>query len=158
MAQWATQSGRIDRYPRQYSLYPEADTGRPATRAAVLVVESDDLVRDVVTRALQSAGYVAFGRRDAGEAHLLLAAIPVSACVVEQYLAGGANGMQLFRWLRQRHADLPVVMTSGRSDPVVAEQMRPDPAARFLAKPFGARQLIEIVGELVAPRLAATAA
>lgn len=116
---------------------------------SVLVVESDDLIRDVTMRALRNAGYAAFGCRDGREARTMIQVSEFAICIFEQSIEGDMTGLDLYRWLRQRSDRLPVVITTSAGVGNVVDRVRPDPALRILAKPYGTRTLTDMLGALL---------
>lgn len=137
-----------DGFPRRDSV---AEAPLPPLRAAVLVVDPHELVREVMVRALRMDGYTVYGCGDARQASALFEIVAFTGCVVDQALLGDVDGVQLLRWIRRREAGMPVVLTSGMADHDFAELLRGDPALRYLAKPFGARKLVDILGRLIKP-------
>jgi CheY-like chemotaxis protein len=59
------------------------------------------------------------------------------------------TGTQLARELRELRPELPVVITTGYSETIDSESARDLGAAAYLAKPFGARELVKVLREVL---------
>jgi DNA-binding NtrC family response regulator len=124
----------------------------PQGRAAptVLVVEDDGVIRMVLAAELEDRGFAVV---EAGTTHAALAALAegpaVAAVVTDVRVPGPVDGLGLARWMAERAADVPVVVTSGYAvrDRDVAGV---NPAiARVIAKPYDPRDVAEAVAELL---------
>jgi len=132
---------------------PEA---RPVTAPAagtetVLVAEDEQLVRVLIRKVLEQAGYTVLlaaggeealqlAERHAGTIHLLLTDIVMP----------GMNGRELSRRLTQRRPDVKVLYVSGYADDAVERHGVLDPGTAFMQKPFSpsalARRVREVLG------------
>lgn len=121
----------------------------PFLRTMLLVVDPNAPVREVISMALRGRGYRVVGCETAEAARDLLIANPFAACIMDASLHGDMGGLELLRWLRARDIALPVVLTSGMSGHDLGGPLPQDKALRFLAKPFGTRRLIELLGGLI---------
>jgi signal transduction histidine kinase len=123
----------------------------PGGSETVLLVEDDELVRDLANRLLKQLGYkvlVAVNGEDAlhvarehdGEKiHLLLADI-----VMPQM-----GGKELAIKLKILRPDVKVLYTSGYADNAIAHHGFLDPAIHFLQKPFSLKTLSQKVREVL---------
>jgi DNA-binding response OmpR family regulator len=113
----------------------------------VLVVEDDGVIRMVLAAELEDRGFAVV---EAGTTHAALAEGPaVAAVVTDVRVPGPVDGLGLARWMAERAADVPVVVTSGYAvrDRDVAGV---NPAiARVIAKPYDPRDVVEAVAELL---------
>jgi FixJ family two-component response regulator len=57
----------------------------------------------------------------------------------------GASGLDVVRSVRARRPDVPIVLVTGYATAEVAERSREAGATDFLAKPFDATELLEVV-------------
>ncbi|MEZ5420103.1 MAG: response regulator [Vicinamibacterales bacterium] len=124
---------------------PPAAPRMPASRASVLLVDDDDLVRDLIRRTLAAAGHdveTADSGMDALRSHA--EAGPVDVLVTDLTMPG-LGGVELARRLAARQPDLRVLFVSGCADDVLPET----PANEFLAKPFEAVDLLAAVDRLL---------
>lgn len=130
-------------------LLPVADpiepVAPPAVRRSVLVIDDEELVRDVVTRMVEDLGYTAVAAHDGTRGLELAASRPFDAAIVDLTLPG-MHGADVIRELRARYGKLRIVLCSGydrdRQGPVDADVYLPKPfrieaLERALAKALG---------------------
>jgi DNA-binding NtrC family response regulator len=109
----------------------------------ILLVEDDDLIRDILGEALHEAGLDTVRSATAELALELLNNEVPRVMVTDINLGAGMDGLALGREARQRHPGLPIVYISGRYAAVSG--LRPD--ERFLPKPFPASALLKTIAE-----------
>jgi DNA-binding response OmpR family regulator len=105
----------------------------------VLVVDDEQIVREVVVRYLERDGYRTLEAADGDRARELLEAESPSLVVLDLMLPG-TDGLSLCRWIRSR-SDLPVIMLTARgeeTDRVVGLEIGADD---YVTKPFSPREL-----------------
>ena len=119
----------------------------------VLVVDDEEIVRDVVVRYLKRDGYRTLEAGDGDEALRLLEEDP-PALVVLDVMLPRTDGLEICRWIRAR-SDLPIIMLTARgeeADRIVGLELGADD---YVTKPFSPRELAVRVRNLL--RRAATA-
>ena len=112
------------------------DNGSMST---VLVVDDEPVVRDVVVRYLEQAGYRTLQAADGDSARELLEQETPSLVVLDLMLPG-TDGLSLCRWIRSRSA-LPVIMVTAlgeEADRLAGLELGADD---YLTKPFSPREL-----------------
>jgi CheY-like chemotaxis protein len=111
-------------------------------RKAVLLVEDDDLTRQVFSLVLEREGYSVLAARDGHEALDLLQAGARPDCVLLDLGLPDVDGRQLRECLRQdpAWAAIPVLLVSG--DPNVAREAAALGAAGYLHKPVEPEDLL----------------
>lgn len=140
----------IDRAPRpsppQASPYEPAPAPPPpaAARFAVLAVEDDPGLSQLIELALQEAGLEVTMASDSAAAMRALAARPFDLLLTDHGIPGGMNGSSLARWAVQRWPGLAVVLASGS----VAIDDQAPAGSTVLRKPFGPRELLEAVDRI----------
>ena len=105
----------------------------------VLVVDDEQIVREVVVRYLEREGYTTLEAGDGDLARQLVEQHAPSLVVLDVMLPG-TDGLELCRWIRSR-SDLPVIMLTARgeeADRVVGLELGADD---YVAKPFSPREL-----------------
>ncbi|HEX8242617.1 MAG TPA: ATP-binding protein [Longimicrobium sp.] len=111
--------------------------GPPAPGAAlrVLVVDDDQVDRQIVRRGLARAGVDAHVDEAAGalEALAMLGAGPYD-CVFLDYNIPGGDGLTLLKGIRQAGLEVPVVMLTGHGDEQVAVELMKAGAVDYVAK------------------------
>jgi CheY-like chemotaxis protein len=114
---------------------------------AVLLVEDEPLLGELMTEALIDQGFEVHAAPDAGDAlrHLLSGA-DVDILFTDIDLGGGMDGAALAQLAREMRPKLPVVYTSGRQSP---DQIAFVPGAAFLAKPYSLDTVRKTLAQLV---------
>jgi PAS domain S-box-containing protein len=108
-------------------------------RGTVLVVEDEEGVREVVGRMLERLGFQVLQAADGVDAiHLFDQHEGTVAAVLLDLSMPRMGGQETLHRLRQRSADLPVVLMSGYTEQEVAAKIldRAGGAVGFLQKPF----------------------
>lgn len=108
----------------------------------VLVVEDDDTLRAILLRSLDRRGFSTIGAVTYEEAIIQLAAGPPVYAVVDLWLPT-RSGLDLVEEIRRVSPGTRVVAMSGTSGPGAAAESLRRGAARFLAKPVDADQIVE---------------
>jgi DNA-binding response OmpR family regulator len=119
----------------------------------VLVVDDEEIVRDVVVRYLERDGYRTLEAADGDEAVRLLEEEAPSLVVLDVMLPR-RDGLDVCRWIRAR-SDLPIIMLTARgeeADRIVGLELGADD---YVTKPFSPRELAVRVRNLL--KRAATA-
>lgn len=109
----------------------------------VLLVEDDELIRDILGEALHEAGLDTVGIPTAEDALALMAQDGPKIMVTDINLGPGMDGLALGRAARLRFPSLPIVYISGR----YAEVTGLGQDERFLPKPFPASALLKAIEE-----------
>jgi DNA-binding response OmpR family regulator len=115
----------------------------------VLIVDDDPDLLELLQRILQGAGYVTRGATTAAAAMSALDEDPgPAALIVDVSLAGRA---QLAERLRANQASLPVLFISGYAieDVWTMGIPTPGPGLAYLKKPFGSRDLLESLANVL---------
>ena len=121
----------------------------------VLVVDDEEIVRDVVVRYLRRDGYRTLEAADGDEALRLLEEDP-PALVVLDVMLPRTDGLEICRWIRAR-SDLPIIMLTARgeeADRIVGLELGADD---YVTKPFSPRELAVRVRNLLKRAAAAPA-
>jgi DNA-binding response OmpR family regulator len=107
--------------------------------SCVLVVDDEPIVRDVVVRYLENAGFSTMQAGDGLSARALLQTKTPSAVVLDLMMPG-MDGLELCRWIRSR-SDVPVIMLTAlgeEADRIVGLELGADD---YITKPFSPREL-----------------
>jgi CheY-like chemotaxis protein len=124
--------------------------GKPGGR--ILVVDDDDLVRELLVSSLQDAGFDASGAENGEQALGQVDRGTTFDAVVTDLSMPGMNGWDLVRALRSRRSDIPILMLTGYVDGLDDETNEPRPG-RFalMQKPALPEQLAERLFRLMDP-------
>ena len=114
-------------------------------RPSVYIVDDDEAVRDSIRLLLESSGFVA---REFASADLFLRTDTGDmGCLLLDLHMPGISGLELLRLLRSRGLKRPVIVVSGRRDPVQDAEVWAAGASALLSKPFDDQQLLDLVTE-----------
>lgn len=112
----------------------------------ILLVEDEEGVRQATARALTRLGYAVDSTEHGAAALALLAADPEPVdLVVSDMMMPVMGGLELWRAMRERQWDTPILFISGYSTESVAQATRNDPGAHTLSKPWTVAELAHAV-------------
>lgn len=114
----------------------------------VLVVDDDEAVRVMLARLLESRGYPTSRARDAAEARRLLADGDFALAIMDIVMPG-ESGLELAGFARQSWPAMPIILISGYSSDDSLALCAVDSKVRFVPKPFGADEFLDLVREAV---------
>jgi PAS domain S-box-containing protein len=112
----------------------------PHSPDAILVVDSDDMVRGVVRRVLQQAGYRVLEARRGDEALDVIAHAPEPVALA---LVEAADNAEMVERMASAYPRVKVILMAG-------VEPGPDRSAAFLRKPFTHGELLRVVREALA--------
>jgi len=105
----------------------------------VLIVDDEEVVRDVVSRYLRRDGFTTCEAADGLAARDLLESETPCLAIVDVMLPG-LDGLELTRWIRRR-SEVPVILLTARADEadrIVGLELGADD---YVCKPFSPREL-----------------
>jgi DNA-binding NtrC family response regulator len=115
----------------------------PGGSETILVVEDDELLRDLVVRMLQDAGYQVI---EAKNAEAALDIVKASKAGIDLLLTDaimpGKSGAELLQQAKSIRPELHSLLMSGYTGDLVALRGGRLPQASFLEKPFTRRSLL----------------
>jgi FixJ family two-component response regulator len=115
-----------------------------AATPRVIVIDDDASVRRSIARLLTMEGHRVECLASADE-FMRSGLIAEAACLVMDIRMPGLNGLELQQALIDRRSDHQIIFITGHGDvPMCAQAMKAG-AVDFLAKPFGAQELLEAV-------------
>jgi len=130
-----------------------AHPGLPPPRPlmpTILVVDDEDIVRALVTRALREAGYqVVQAQHGAAALALLEGQCETIHLVISDLVMPGVGGREVARWVAAHCPKLPVLFISGYPRSYLEAHDLYDDATPLLRKPFLPSRLLEAVRELL---------
>lgn len=131
---------------------PEEAPAKPA--ASILVVDDEESLRASVVRQLASAGFATFEARDGTEAIRMYAEHrPEIAAVLLDLVMPNTSGGETLAMLRYYDPALPIVITSGYSEPEARSLKQAERGVGFLRKPFSATELTTELRRVMRERL-----
>jgi PAS domain S-box-containing protein len=117
---------------------------------SILLVEDDDIARELLCELLTEEGYALMATADAEDA-LRRASEPGARIdlLISDVVLPDLSGLELARRIRARHPDTRVIYVSGYTDQALADRGVLEADAAFLRKPFGNATLLETVREVL---------
>jgi DNA-binding response OmpR family regulator len=112
-----------------------------ADAGVILVVDDEDLVREVVGDYLRRDGYRVLTAADAQQARTLLDRHRPALAVLDIMLPGG-DGLSLVREVRAQGSDLPIILLTARDDEIDRIMGLELGADDYVTKPFSPRELV----------------
>jgi len=110
----------------------------------ILVVEDEELLRELAVEALEDAGFDVIEAASGEEAMSRCREHMADALFTDIKLPGKINGWDIAEHCRRTHPELPVIYASGYSH----VEHRPVPGSRFFQKPYRPEQVINAIREL----------
>ena len=126
-----------------------ANTGDD-TKPLVFAVDDEPMLLELVAMVLEPLGYRVRTFRDPGTAvRAFSLADPRPSLIVTDFAMHSMNGMDLIRECRRIDPEQKIILVSGTVDETIYRNspIKPD---CFLAKPYPAKQLAEMVKSLLA--------
>ena len=123
---------------------------REARKPGILVVEDEEIVREVMTENLENAEYQVTATGHPGEALRLLEANPGIRILITDYFLPGMNGLSLASQAMALRPGLSVILATGQA---IDRSELPDPSIVLLTKPFKLAALFSAIDTLVEPAL-----
>jgi PAS domain S-box-containing protein len=115
-------------------------------KGKILLMDDEEMVRDVVGAMLKEAGYEVEYAKDGAEAidHYVTAGKsgkPFSAVIMDLTIPGGMGGLEAIRHLRHIDSDVKAIVSSGYSDHPVMANFRKHGFSAVIPKPFRISEL-----------------
>lgn len=116
----------------------------------VLMVEDDEMVRNLAEKVLTRAGYRVITAEEGGEGILLFEKHQddISLAILDVIMPN-KNGAEVWQTIRTVDEALPIIFCSGYSENYLPENVRDDTRVSMLTKPHGSRQLLSKVREML---------
>jgi CheY-like chemotaxis protein len=115
----------------------------------VLVVDDEQVLRDLYSEVLSEAGYSVMTAASGVAALALVAAQPFDL-VVTDYRMEGMDGIELVRRLKRARSQMPVILLTSHIGPTTALEALRAGAFWYLTKPVEVDTLIGKAGEALA--------
>lgn len=122
-----------------------------ASSETLLLVEDNEMVRDLAGRILRSLGYTVLEASHGPEALRLIEEYraPVHLLLTDVVMPGGMNGRELAEQISRRYPDLRVIYMSGYTDNAIIHHGVLEPGMTFLEKPFSPQALTAKIREIL---------
>ncbi len=109
-------------------------------REMVIVVDDDFQVREALGSLLQSAAFDVVMYSSADDA-LKSPFLPEASCLITDIRMPGMLGLELQRWIKHRHPELPAIIITGHGDEHTRQNALAGGAAAVLYKPIDSDEL-----------------
>ena len=117
----------------------------------VLVVEDDEMVRDVTVQRLHALGYLTTQAANGPEAiDLLQHDEHYDLVLTDLVMDGGMSGFEVADWVQEHHPECKVLLTSGYSEETVHDGLSTIANSPLLQKPYKMADLQQAVSALLA--------
>ncbi|MGC8959174.1 MAG: PAS domain S-box protein [Chloroflexia bacterium] len=132
--------------PPEAPVQPPVMEEWPRGWETVLVVEDDEMVRDLAVRVLRGQGYRVLEARRGDEAIRMAAGFPEPVhLLLTDVLVPHMSSRVLLERLREHHPEIRVLYMSGHAEHVIARHAAPEPGIPLLRKPFTPQALAQKV-------------
>lgn len=127
-----------------------APRAQRVTSGTILIAEDDHLVRTFAASQLRAHGYEVVDTSSGPEALEALESMErLDLLFTDVIMPGGMTGRALADAVLAQRPGTPVLYTSGYTENVILHNGRLDAGVRLLAKPYSARQLLDLVGQVM---------
>jgi CheY-like chemotaxis protein len=129
--------------------------GKPiAGKGRVLVMDDEELIRDVAGRMLHKLGYGVEYARDGAEAIEMYkkardAGMPFDAILMDLTIPGGMGGREAIQKLLEIDPDVKAIVSSGYSDDSIMSNFKKYGFSAVIAKPYVITGLSKIMHEVI---------
>jgi PAS domain S-box-containing protein len=122
----------------------------PQSTGRILIMDDEEVVRDMISAMLQHHGYDTVLAADGAEALRVFDenaknGTPFSAVILDLTIRGGMGGRETIVEIRKRDPDIPVFVASGYAEDAVVSRPQEYGFTDSIAKPFTRKALIEIL-------------
>ena len=115
---------------------------------AILVVEDDDIVRELLTRIVQREGYKALGARNGRVGLEILGSERVSM-VISDIMMPEMDGLELLGIIKESHPGIPILMVTAKKSKDVQRGVVAAGADGFITKPFKNIEIAEQIARFL---------
>ena len=124
----------------------------PAARPEILVVDDEDMYRELIVDVLEDFDFRATGK-ESGEAALNLMKTSHPDAILLDYQMPGLNGLETLRRIKAdpRLRDVPVIMLTGASDKTLVQECIRSGAVDFIVKPGDRDTILAKINACLSP-------
>ncbi len=108
---------------------------------AILVVDDEEAIRNVVNQMLELFGFKCICASNASEARELIKRNNIHLVLCDINMPG-ESGLEFIKWVVKDHPDIAAVMVTGIDDPLIAERAIDIGVYDYIIKPFDQREML----------------
>jgi len=129
----------------------QADDAFPPGTETILVVEDEEILRELAVEVLQSLGYNVIAAGDGAQAVAILhgGAYRDIRLIVTDLVMPKMSGRELAAWIMRDFAHLPVLFMSGYTDDEILRNAVEGAEVEYLQKPFTPRVLAQKIRQVL---------
>jgi CheY-like chemotaxis protein len=117
----------------------------------ILVVEDDEMMRDLLQLLLTAEGYKVICAEDGFGAIQLYEKLGKEIrLIVSDFELPGLNGLEVYRRIKRMNPDAKAIFVSGYLNEKLKTELQGKGVRHFISKPFGAEEVITSVRDLLA--------
>jgi CheY-like chemotaxis protein len=121
------------------------------SQSTVLVVDDEELLRDVVAMMIEDNGADVLCAQDGNEGvKTFKENVDKVKCVVMDFSMPGMNGYEALCAMREVNKDIPIILVSGLESIPEVSELRKKNEIGFLSKPFQEDELIRTINKYIA--------
>jgi CheY-like chemotaxis protein len=121
------------------------------SQSTVLVVDDEELLRDVVAMMIEDNGAYVLCAQDGNEGvKTFKENVDKVKCVVMDFSMPGMNGYEALCAMREVNKDIPIILVSGLESIPEVSELRKKNEIGFLSKPFQEDELIRTINKYIA--------
>lgn len=122
----------------------------PHGKESILLVEDDELVRQMVIVLLQTLGYQVIATTCAREAlDVLRTTQDINLLFTDIVMPGGISGIELAQQVRQSLPDLPVLFTTGYTENTIINNYTLPQRSAIIGKPYRRQNLAVVIRDML---------
>lgn len=117
-------------------------------RGKILIVDDEQLIRELLVRILESAGFKTI-TAGSGEHALEILEENRVAAIISDIAMPGMNGIDLLTKVKEKHGDIPILMITGFAGQYRGENVLAAGADGFIIKPFKNIDIVNKIKSLI---------
>ncbi len=115
----------------------------------VLVAEDSALLSEAIRTLLDAAGFQVILAATTGEALKAMGETPPDIIVTDLMMPGGGGGREVLELAMEMESKPPVILMTGRTEEVLADELLAEGASRCLQKPFRLKDLLAEITDVL---------
>lgn len=122
---------------------------RDEPRVRILIIDDEPAIGDALRLVLEAAGYEVLVVEKGLEGVRMAAIRNFRAAIIDLFLPD-ISGLQVIRTIRADQPGMPIILITGEGTPQAFSEARKLGVVGILAKPFGPKAIVEMIGNALA--------